>query len=381
MKKIKIAIDATRNRSGGARIHLIELLKNFQYEKYNLDKIYLWSYPELLNKIPDYPWLKKYSPFKKKVSILKELHWQNRKLPKILKKLDIDILLNTTATSVCYFKPNVTMSRDMLSFEKGIIKKSGFSIGRLRLILLKHIQKISLKNANGVIFLTKYASSVLQSYTGSLKNFKIINHGISQKFFIKKPTLKDNKKLRCIYVSNIDFYKHQSNVVKALSRFKENEVELVLAGGPGNGAPALIEKKKLDKAIAELSVNFVTLLGHVKHNEIPALYRNCDIIIFASSCENMPNTLVEGMASGLPIASSNLGPMPEILKDAGNYFDPNNIESIYQAVKPLVESKSLRDSLSSKSYELSKQFSWEKCSDKTFDYIIDTYKNKKMYFK
>ena len=65
MKNIKIAIDATRNRSGGAKIHLIELLKNLQYEKYNLDKIYLWSYPELLNKIPDYPWLKKYSPFKK----------------------------------------------------------------------------------------------------------------------------------------------------------------------------------------------------------------------------------------------------------------------------------------------------------------------------
>ena len=76
----------------------------------------------------------------------------------------------------------------MLSFEKGIIKKSGFSIGRLRLIL-KHIQKISLKNANGVIF-NKITSSVLQSYTGSLKNFKIINHGISQKILYKKTTSK-----------------------------------------------------------------------------------------------------------------------------------------------------------------------------------------------
>ena len=37
------------------------------------------------------------------------------------------------------------------------------------------------------------------------------------------------------------------------------------------------------------------------------------------------------------------------------------------------------DSLSSKSYELSKKFSWEKCSDKTFDYIIDTYKNKNVF--
>ena len=44
--------------------------------------------------------------------------------------------------------------------------------------------------------------------------------------------------------------------------------------------------------------------------------------IFASSCESSSCVLIENMASGLPIACSNRGPMPEVLKDGGVYFDP-----------------------------------------------------------
>ena len=374
MKKIKIAIDASRNRSGGAKIHLIEILKNFKYDKYNIKEIHLWSYDELLKEIPNYPWLVKHIPMKNP-SILKELFWQYFIFPKALKKLKIDILLNSSAATICYFRPNVTMSRNMLSFEKGMIKKSGFSIGRIRLILLKYVQKISLKNANGAIFLTNYASKSIQSFTGKLENVKIINHGISNIFFAKEFKNITRKKLKCVYVSTIDFYKHQSNVVKALSKFESGTIELILAGGLGSGSPALMSKKKLDETIKNLGhkSDFVKILGHVPHNKLPELYSNSDIVIFASSCENMPNTLVEGMASGLPIACSNRGPMPEILQDGGTYFDPENIDSIYRAIKTLVKSNKKRLSFSKKSYLLSKNFSWEKCSINTFNFLVETY--------
>ena len=55
-----------------------------------------------------------------------------------------------------------------------------------------------------------------------------------------------------------------------------------------------------------------------------AVLKRAHLFVFASSCENMPNTLVEAMASGLPIACSDRGPMPEILRDGGTYFDPEN---------------------------------------------------------
>ena len=139
MKKIRIGIDASRNRSGGAKIHLIGILKDIDFNNYNIDEVHVWSYKDLLDQLPNYPWLKKHAPFRKKTSLIKELYWQNRELPSILKKLNIGILLNTDAGSICYFNPSITMSRDMLSYEKGEMERFGISIARLRLFILKSV--------------------------------------------------------------------------------------------------------------------------------------------------------------------------------------------------------------------------------------------------
>ena len=88
----------------------------------------------------------------------------------------------------------------------------------------------------------------------------------------------------------------------------------------------------------------------------------------------MPNTLVEGMASGLPILCSNRGPMPEILQDGGIYFDPENAESISKALQKMIKNEKTRLKFSKKSLYLSQKFSWEKCSKQTFEYLIEIYK-------
>ena len=56
----------------------------------------------------------------------------------------------------------------------------------------------------------------------------------------------------------------------------------------------------------------------------------------------MPNILLEGMESGLPIACSNRNPMPEALGDAGVYFDPEIVDDIARALRELIDSHTLR---------------------------------------
>ena len=63
----------------------------------------------------------------------------------------------------------------------------------------------------------------------------------------------------------------------------------------------------------------------------------------------MPNTLIEAMAAGLPIVSSDRGPMPEILGDAGLYFNPESPDSIASALYEMASNTSMRLSLSRKS--------------------------------
>jgi glycosyltransferase involved in cell wall biosynthesis len=114
-------------------------------------------------------------------------------------------------------------------------------------------------------------------------------------------------------------------------------------------------------------------MDFVRPNDLPALLAEADVFVFASSCENMPNTLVEAMASGLPIASSNRGPMPEVLQDAGVYFDPEDARSIADAIEPLLIDPTLRDSLAHRAFELARKYSWERCAAETWAFLIETF--------
>ena len=75
----------------------------------------------------------------------------------------------------------------------------------------------------------------------------------------------------------------------------------------------------------------------------------------------MPNTLIEGMCSGLPIVCSNRGPMPEVLKDGGLYFNPEDSNSIAGALEKIIRNKELRSELKKRSFELSKSLQAGSC--------------------
>jgi len=105
---------------------------------------------------------------------------------------------------------------------------------------------------------------------------------------------------------------------------------------------------------------------------LPALLSSADLFIFASSCENMPNTLVEAMAAGLPIACSDRGPMPEVLKDGGVYFDPENPDSIANAIENLLVHPEKCQQLAARARELASQYSWRRCAEETFSFIVRT---------
>ena len=81
------------------------------------------------------------------------------------------------------------------------------------------------------------------------------------------------------------------------------------------------------------------------------------------------------MAAGLPIACSNRGPMPEVLKDAGVYFNPENPSSIAASLKVLLKDESLRENLGRKALSLSQAFTWERCAQETFSFLSSVYKH------
>ena len=113
----------------------------------------------------------------------------------------------------------------------------------------------------------------------------------------------------------------------------------------------------------------VRYVGNVPHNELHAWYESADLCVFASSCENMPNILLEGMASGLPMACSNRGPMPEVLGDAGIYFNPEDPTDIANAIRQWLDFPDLRAQKALAAYNLARQYSWARCAAETFGFL------------
>jgi glycosyltransferase involved in cell wall biosynthesis len=307
-----------------------------------------------------------------------QLWWQKRQLPIEINRAGCDILLSTDAGTVCEFSPSIVMSRDMLSFEAGeMARYSPYSFARLRLWLLKWAQIQSLQKASGALFLTNYAADVIQSFTGKLSNVRIVPHGIGDNFRREESASKWPAKghsIRCTYVSNADLYKHQWHVVEAIGMLNKAgfNVRLDLVGAGSGSGPAL---RRLHEAIDRIDAErlFVNLLPAQKHEEIPQYLFNSHLFILASSCENMPNTLIEAMAAGLPIACSDRGPMPEVLHKGGVYFNPEDPVSIFDAVKAIIDSKSLREKISGIAIERSRLFSWRRCGDETWHYLRSVY--------
>lgn len=370
-----VAMDASRNRSGGGKTHLINILQGGDPREHGVREVHVWAYRALLDALPEHPWLIKHGPPALEGSLVGQLLWQAFEFPKAFVAAGCDIVLNTDAGTVSSITPSVTMSRDMLSYEPGEIERFGWSKARLRLILLRYVQNRSLKRADGVIFLTGHAARIIQQSCGSLKRVALIPHGIGDNFRVahRRPAwpAKNERPIRCLYISNAALHKHQWEVVEAIAALRSVglDVELQLVGG---GAGPGLERLHRQIMVSDPDRAFVDEVGTVPHSRLPDYLSRADLFIFASSCENMPNTLVEAMASGIPIACARRGPMPEVLEDGGVYFDPEDAVSIAAALEALAGDADLRQQVSSKAQALAGRYSWHRCAVETWTFLAKT---------
>jgi glycosyltransferase involved in cell wall biosynthesis len=363
-----VGVDASRNRSGGAVAHIRGLISGSDPYEVGIHKVHLWSYDSLLEEIPDRPWLEKHVVPETKAGLTKQLWWQYIKLPRLLDELRCNVVFNTDAGSVCPTSRSVTLSQDMLSFEPGEMQRYGVSKARIRLEVLKSIQARSLRRARLAIYLTEYARETIENQIGKTTRSVIIPHGIENKFRAVARSRKEwpiQRSVQCLYVSNTAPYKHQWHVVEAISVLRDQGYPITLTLVGGGSGPA---QERLNQAIAhhDPERSFVTQKKFVPNDEIPGYLAESDLFIFASSCENLPITLLEAMASGSPICSSNRGPMQEVLGDGGCYFEPENPASIVQSVQSMIDDAELRQSSTDRSVIRSKSFTWERCSSETW---------------
>lgn len=369
-----LCIDASNIRAGGGVTHLAELLSAADPHACGFKQVIVWSGTATLAKIEDRNWLKKFYDPLLDCDLPYRIFWQRFKLRKLAVQAGCDVLFVPGGSDLSGFKPVATLSQNLLPFEWYEMKRYGWSVYTLKFMLLRWTQGNSFRKSDGVIFLTQYARDAILKVIGKLRGLSaIIPHGINPRFF-RQPRpqrlpvdFNERQPCRLLYVSIIEMYKHQWQVAEAVAQLRSEGIPVILEfiGPPAGGISRLKEAiKRVDPGGA-----FITYRGSVPYENLDEFYTSADIGVFASSCENMPNILLEGMAAGLPMACSKMGPMPEVLGDAGVYFDPENPSSIAAAIRRLIESPGLRRDISQAGFKLAQQYSWHRCSGETLAFL------------
>jgi glycosyltransferase involved in cell wall biosynthesis len=109
--------------------------------------------------------------------------------------------------------------------------------------------------------------------------------------------------------------------------------------------------------------------GYVSDADLVALYSSALALAMPSYSEGFGLPAIEAMACSSPVLASDRGSLPEVVGDAGIYFDPFDAESISKAIIEMVENDALRGQLSSNAKARAQSFTWERAAQLTLTHL------------
>lgn len=158
-------------------------------------------------------------------------------------------------------------------------------------------------------------------------------------------------------VSNRRAHKNEPRVVEAFAKANiDSTIRLFFTGNINKQMMLLCKQFGVEDR--------VVFLGRIPESKLPGLYRGALALVFPSLYEGFGLPVIEAMACGTPVITSNTTSLPEIASDAALLVDPANTSEIIHAIEILLNNANLRVKLVAKGLERSKLFSWERVEEK-----------------
>lgn len=170
------------------------------------------------------------------------------------------------------------------------------------------------------------------------------------------------------YVLTVSTLEPRKNLHRLLSAWAScvldipDKIWLVVAGQTGSSR--VFHRSGIDSVPPR-----VHFTGFVAENDLPALYSGALAVAYVSLYEGFGLPALEAMACGtVPVVSGNTA-LPEVVGEAGLLVNPFDSDSIANGIRRISEQIALREDLEIRAIERSKEFSWDRCADLTWDVI------------
>lgn len=301
--------------------------------------------------------------------------WEQFALPRAAKAEGCDILHCTSNTAPVFTSiPTVITLHDIIYLEGIKMNKGGGTLyQRMGNIYRKwNVPKV-IKKAHKIITVSYYEKKKIDKHFGfGDKKVDVVYNGVGEHFRkIKNKSELENIRQKyklperfLFFLGNTDPKKNTANVLKAYAHYlsKNNPIPLVMLDF---GEEKL--KSILDSIGKPEIRKHIHLTGYIINSDLPAIYNLCDVFLYPSLRESFGIPILEAMASGAPVITSNTASMPEVAGDAAYIVDPKKPESISLGIYRLLTNQSLRDKNIEKGYKRAQEFSWNNTARQTLE--------------
>ncbi|WP_057940490.1 glycosyltransferase family 4 protein [Algoriphagus resistens] len=192
---------------------------------------------------------------------------------------------------------------------------------------------------------------------------KVIYNGVDNHFLQNEEEFKSERPY-FLYVGN---RRKNKNIPAMLSAFAKaripNEFMFFLSGNTNPELEVLIASLGIQKR--------VRFLGFIEEEDLPKLYKGAHATLFVSLMEGFGLPIIESMASGTPVLTSNTSSLPEIAGGAALCVDPSDVSAIALGIEKMVNDEIFYVECTLKGLERAQYFSWEKTASETWDTILN----------
>ena len=207
-------------------------------------------------------------------------------------------------------------------------------------------------------------------YLAAGSQFSSQDNGLLEMAVLRKYDLPETYVL---YLGGYELHKNVTTLLLAWTYVGQalgEDYPLILAGRKPSEASDIYPD--YDFYIEQLGIaEYVRWLGYVAEEDKPVLYRNAETFVFPSRQEGFGLGVLEALASGTPVVTTNASSLPEVLGDAGFAVDPDDARNMAGAIISSIIQDNLRAELRQKGIKQAAAFSWEKTATETL-LVYDT---------
>ena len=286
----------------------------------------------------------------------RRLLWTQLELPKIYRHLQADLIYSPIPEAPLYSQSRyVVMAHDLipLRFPRRTSALTNY---------FRYVVPLVLQQAEHIICNSQATAKDLSDFYGiSTDKITPILLAYDANNFYPRNISAYFDRPYFLYLGRQDPYKNLAGLIDAFAAISNKDYYLAIAGSTDPRFTPQLQQQALELGIGDR----LFWLDYLDYQELPLIISGAVALVFPTFWEGFGLPVLEAMACGTPVITSNLASLPEITGDAAILIDPYNKAAITSAMWDLAGDRKMRSQLSQLGIQQARKFSWSKTGEAT----------------